>query len=267
MEKDIIYGGTVIVLVALLVFSVLTQGFGLMPCQTTIITPQQNNSNSTGNTGMVPGVTQLSVAVGDMPALGKTTAPVTWIEFSEYQCPYCSKLVVETNTLVKSNYVNLGKVKMYFRDFPLSFHDKAMDAAMATRCANDQGKFWEMHDKLFVNQASWSGSSDFSSVLTGYAIDLGMDTGKFNACVAGNTYSAEIGTDMQAGSSAGISGTPGVFLLLPKSKTDYTALQSALSAGYGQYMELYQDNDYFIVKIVGALPYSAFDSVLKTVSY
>ena len=267
MEKDIVYGGTVIVLVALLVFSILTQGFGVMPCQATNATTVQNNSNSTGNTGIVPGISQLSVGVGDMPALGQAGAPVAWIEFSEYQCPYCSKLVVETNTQVKGNYVDSGKVRMYFRDFPLSFHDKAMDAAMATRCANEQGKFWEMHDKLFVNQASWSSSSDFSSVLSGYATSLGMDAGKFNACVAGSKYSNEIGRDMQDGQAAGISGTPGVFLLLPKDKTDYNALKSALGSGYGQYMELYQDNDNYIVKIVGALPYSAFESVLKTVSY
>lgn len=265
MDRDIVYGGTIIVLVALLVFSVLTQGFGIMPCQSTTVTPPQNSSN--GTTGMVAGVPQLSVGVGQMPARGVSSAPVTWIEFSDYQCPYCSKLYLQTDVQVERNYVDSGKVKAYFRDLPLSFHDKANEAAMAARCANDQGKFWEMHDKLFTEQSSWSGSSDFGSVLSGYATSLGMDATKFDACLAAQTHASDIGTDMQDAQSAGISGTPGVFLVLPKDKTDYTALKSALTGQYAQYMELYQDNDNFLVKVVGALPYSAFDSVLKTVSY
>lgn len=265
MTKDIVYGVSIIVLVALLTLSVLTQGFGFVPCQ--IVNNSSTGTNNSGTTGMVTGVSQLSVGVGDMPARGQSSAPVSWIEFSDYQCPYCSKLAVNTGSQVKSNYVSSGKVKMYFRDFPLSFHDKADDAAMATRCANDQGKFWEMHDKLFADQSTWSSASDFQSTAEGYATALGLDSTKFKSCLSSSKYSSEISSDMSGGQTAGVSGTPAVFLLLPKAKTDYSKLKTALSGGYGQYMELYQDKDNYIVKVVGALPYSAFQTVLDTVSY
>jgi protein-disulfide isomerase len=266
MIKDIVYGGVIIVLVALLTLSVLTQGFGFVPCAITdnVDTSENSSGNDVGNDPSIP---QITVGPGDMPALGQTNALVTWIEFSDYQCIFCSKLAIQTNSEVKSNYVNSGKVKMYFRDFPLGFHDKAADAALASRCANDQGKFWAMHDKLFAEQSSWSASMDFSSVLSGYATELGMDASKFDACVAGKTYSSEIGLDMQEGSAAGISGTPGVFLVLPKDKTDLNAVKSVVSGSYKDYMDLFQDDDNYIVMVVGALPYSAFEPILKTVNY
>jgi protein-disulfide isomerase len=260
MERDIIYGGSIIVLVALLMVSVFTQGFGVIPCQTT-------NSGGNDSDGMIPGVSQLSVGTGDMPALGQSSAPVTWIEFSDYECPVCAKLVNDAGKNVKSNYVNSGKVKMYFRDFPLSFHAHANAAAMAARCANDGGKFWEMHDKLLANQATWSKATNFQTIAEGYATDLGLDKVAFSSCISSNKYSSQISLDMSDAISVGVSGTPTVFLLLPKDKTDYTKLKTALGSGYGSYMDLYQDTDNYIIMVVGALPYSAFQSVLDTVDY
>jgi protein-disulfide isomerase len=263
MERDIVYGGSIVVLVALLMVSMLTQGFGVVPCPAT-----PTNSSGNGSTGgMVPGVSQLSVGVGDMPALGQTSAPVTWIEISDYQCIFCAKLSNDASKNVKSNYVNSGKVKMYFRDYPLGFHANADDAALAARCANDGGKFWEMHDKLFATQSTWSSATNFQTIAEGYATDLGLDKSTFSSCMSSNKYSSQISSDMSDASSVGVEGTPAVFMLLPKDKTDYTKLKSALGSGYGSYMDIYQDEDNYIVMVVGALPYSAFQSVLDTVTY
>jgi len=264
MDKDIVYGGTIVVLVALLMISLFTQGFGIVPCQATAT--NNTGSNSSGSS-MVPGVSQLSVGLGDMPVLGQASAPVTWIEISDYQCPYCEKLASDASKNVKSNYVSAGKVKMYFRDFPLSFHANAEDAALAARCANDGGKFWEMHDKLFATQSTWSSATNFQTVAEGYATELGLDSSTFSSCLSSGKYSSALSSDMSDASSLGVSGTPAVFLLLPKDKTDYTKLQSALSTGYGSYMDLYQDEDNYVIMVVGALPYSAFQSVLDTVTY
>ena len=242
----------------LLAFSVLLMGC-IGP-----FNPQQNQTNSTINES---NIANLSVGVGDLPLLGKSSAPVTWIEFSDYQCPYCAKLVTEGGSQVKSSYVDSGKVKMYFRDFPLYFHEKANEAAMAARCADDQGKFWDMHDKLYQNQQTWEVSSDFTGVLEGYAGDLGMDKAAFKSCVASSKYASQISGDAADGKAAGVSGTPSVFILLPKNKTNFTELKSALGSGYGPYMGLYQDDDNYIVMVAGAFPYTAFQSVLDTVSY
>lgn len=224
--------------------------------------PPQNVTNGTINES---NIANLSVGVGDLPVLGKSSAPVTWIEFSDYQCPYCAKLVTEGGSQVESNYVNTGKVKMYFRDWPLYFHEKANEAAMAARCADDQDKFWDMHDKLYQNQQTWTTSSDFTGVLEGYAGDLGMDKAAFKSCLASSKYSSQISEDTAAGKSAGVTGTPAVFMLLPKDKTDFSKLKTALSSGYGPYMKLYQDKDNYIVMVAGAFPYDAFKSVLDTV--
>ncbi len=103
------------------------------------------------NNGEV-GKTALTVDPGTLPVLGNKNAPVTIVEFSDYQCPFCSKFYQQTEVPFKKDYVDTGKVKIYFRDYPLSFHAGAQKAAEATRCAFDQGKFWEMHNLIFDNQ-------------------------------------------------------------------------------------------------------------------
>jgi protein-disulfide isomerase len=272
LSKDHIYGIVIVALVALLTISVFTSGFGIMPVKgaTQPGTCNTGGSNSTG-TSTAPaaaygGLTTLSVATGSNPVRGQATASVTWIEFSDYQCPYCSKLFTTVYTQIESNYVNTGKVKMYFEEYPLSFHDKANVAAMAGRCAGEQGKFWEMHDQLFTNQASWSGLSvaDFTTTAQGYASSLGLDTTKFSSCMTASKYADVISQSLQAGQGYGVQGTPGVFLLLPKSKTDLKALQSIVST---QGLSLYQDGDNLVVLVPGAYPYSAFASILNTVTF
>lgn len=94
------------------------------------------------------------VPVGNLPVLGNINAPVTIIQFSDYQCPYCAKLYSDAEAQIKKEYVDTGKVKIYFRDYPLSqIHQGAEKAAEAARCAGDQGKYWQMHDAIFQYQS------------------------------------------------------------------------------------------------------------------
>jgi protein-disulfide isomerase len=213
-----------------------------------------------------PEIKELSVGVGSLSVLGESSAPVTWIEFSDYQCPFCSKLVIEAGSQVKTNYVDSGKVKMYYRDFPLNFHDKAMDAAIAARCADAQGKFWQMHDKIFVNQNSWSSSSNYVGIFEGYATDLGLNKSEYNSCLTDSKHFASISQDIADGKTAGISGTPAVLLKLPKSKTDLNAVKNTVSK-YAQYMQIFENENEYIVKVVGAFPYSAYEEILEAVDY
>lgn len=100
-------------------------------------------------------VTRVSVESGDLPPLGNLSAKVTMIEFSDYECPFCARHFTQTEGQLIKEYVDSGKVKFYYRDFPLSqIHPGAQKAAEAARCAGDQNKYWEYHDAIFQNQTS-----------------------------------------------------------------------------------------------------------------
>lgn len=151
-----------------------------------------------------PELPVVQVSADDDPRLGPDQSPVTIIEWSDFQCPYC-KRNGETLKQVKDKYGD--KVSIVFRDFPLPFHDKAPKAAQAGECAHEQGKFWEMHDKLFGNQ----GALDVDGLKTA-AAELGLDTAKFAACIDGDKYKAEIDKDTAEGKVAGVTGTPASFI-------------------------------------------------------
>jgi protein-disulfide isomerase len=149
--------------------------------------------------GEVPVVTAADHVFGD------PKAPVTIIEYSDFQCPFCSrfhpimKQVMETYA---------GKVKWVYRHFPLSFHPHAEPAAEAAECASEQGKFWEYADKLFENQSSLG-----DDLYARLASDLGLDKSSFDACLKSDKYLERIASDVQGGANAGVSGTPGSFVI------------------------------------------------------
>ena len=140
--------------------------------------------------------------------LGEEDAPVTIVEFTDYQCPFCGRHFTQTFGQIKSSYIDTGKVKYVTRDYPLSFHPFAQKASEASECAEDQGKFWEMHDKLFTNQTAL----DIPS-LKSYAGGLGLNQAKFDDCLDSGTHAAEVQKDMADGQAAGISGTPGFWVI------------------------------------------------------
>lgn len=184
-----------------------------------------------------PEATADPATADDDPTLGEDDAPVTVIEFTDYQCPFCGRHFTDTYGQIKKNYVDTGKVKYVVRDFPLSFHPHAQKTAEATECADDQGKFWQMHDKIFETQATWSNSADVVPTLKQYAADLKLNTSTFNTCLDNGTHAAEVAKDMADGSSAGISGTPGFWILGPNGETKnisgaypYATFQAAIDA-------------------------------------
>jgi len=162
-----------------------------------------------------PPSTDTPATVDDDAVLGEEDAPITLIEFTDYQCPFCGRHFTQTHNQIKANYIDTGKVKLITRDFPLSFHPHAQKASEATECADDQGKFWEMHDLLFEQQASWSNTTDAPATFKGFAADLGLNAGTFDSCLDSGKYAAEVAKDMADGSAAGIDGTPGFWILGP----------------------------------------------------
>jgi len=156
------------------------------------------------------------VSLDDDPVKGNPDAPVTIIEFSDFQCPFCSRFFTQTLPLIEKNYIDTGKVKFVYRDFPLvSLHPNgAMSAAVASECADEQGMFWPYHDKIFQNQKNWErlAAEDVTIELKAYAEELELNTDQFNACLNSEKYLDEVNKDYQDGVSYGITGTPGFFI-------------------------------------------------------
>ena len=148
----------------------------------------------------------------DDTVLGKKNAAVTIIEFTDYQCPFCSRHFTQTFGQIKSEYIDTGKVKYIVRDFPLSIHPNAPKASEATECADEQGKFWEMHDALFTKQGLWSSAPNASELFKEYATELTLNAKNFADCLDTGKYTAEVQKDFQDGSTGGVTGTPAFFV-------------------------------------------------------
>jgi protein-disulfide isomerase len=139
----------------------------------------------------------------DRPAMGSAGAPVTVVEFTDYQCPFCRRFTQSTFPLLKSEYIDTGKLRWVVRDMPLAFHANARKAGRSVHCANEQGRFWEMRDTLFKNSAKL-GEED----LRKYAGDVGLDVSAFDACLASDRFLSEIDKDSAEAKRVGITGTP-----------------------------------------------------------
>jgi protein-disulfide isomerase len=145
-----------------------------------------------------------AVKAGASPAKGPKDARVTIVEFSDFQCPYCSK-VGPTLEKVLDDYPN--DVRVVYKHYPLSFHKQALPAALASEAAGRQGKFWEMHDLLFQNQRNLS-----YEAFKGYASQLGLDVAKFEEDYKSPELAKQIEADVALARSLGVTGTPGFFV-------------------------------------------------------
>ena len=146
----------------------------------------------------------VEVATAGRPERGGSTAPVTIIEFSDYQCPFCGRAEGTVEEVMK-HYGD--KVRLVYRDFPLPMHPQARPASDAAACANAQGKFWEYHAKLFANQTALG-----EDKLKDYAKDLGLDAAKFEQCLKDQPFKAAIDKDVADGEKVGVTGTPAFFV-------------------------------------------------------
>ncbi len=199
----------------------------------------EKNSGSTvapaaGTQGIQPQATSTPVVAqvdnGHFPVKGQDSAKITMIEFADFRCPFCKAVQDTVMPQLQKDYIDTGKVKLYFRQYAF-LGPASIVAANAAECANDQGKFWDMHDYLYKNQPPETDTSMYTvDNLTTIAGQLGMDTTQFNACLSANQDNQKVTGDFTAGQKAGVSGTP----------------------------TFYVDGK----QIVGACPYSAFKTAL-----
>jgi len=184
----------------------------------------------------IPSVFQVSL--DDDPVKGNPNAPVTLVEFSDFQCPFCSRFFTQTLPALEENYIDTGKIKLVYKDFPLdNLHPNARPAHIAAECADEQGKFWEYHDVLFENQGQWNrlSSTDLSSQLNQYATSMGLNSASFDSCLSSQSMADEVHADFLQAAQYGATGTPTFFIGNEK-------------IGF--------------IKLVGAQPYAAFQAVI-----
>jgi protein-disulfide isomerase len=179
-------------------------------------------------------ITRANVSIEGAYTIGSKDAPLTMVEFTDFQCPFCQRFHVQTFAELKKNYIDTGKLRFVSLDLPLDFHPNAMQAAQAGRCAGEQGQFWTMRDRMNSNPEKL----DMASLMY-TAQDLKLNVTKFRTCVESGKYKDAIRADTQIAEKIGANGTPS--FVLGRSKPD--SVEGEL--------------------IIGALPYETFDQKIK----
>lgn len=184
-------------------------------------TPTAPTAADPGVAGQPPAEVKADIDIKGMTYKGDKNAKVAIVEFTDYECPFCGQLFTQTYPELKKNYIDTGKVRYYVMDFPLtSIHPNAQKSAEASHCAADQGKFWEMHDKMFVSQTALKIDD-----LKKYAADLGLNTGNFNKCLDDGKYAQKVADMMKKGEGYGVTGTPASYVGVIKGDTVEQAIQ------------------------------------------
>ena len=178
---------------------------------------------------------RMSVGTG-WYSMGRDDAPVTMVEFTDYQCPFCRRFETDSFAKLKTEYIDTGKVRFVSRDLPLEFHPNAPGAAVAARCAGEQHKFWEIREAMMLDKASSDLGPD---ALLKYGEKTNLDMTAFGACLKDKRFTAAIQKDTADAGTLGISGTPS-FVIGKTAKDEIAG-----------------------VRIVGAVSYSVFDSTIK----
>ncbi len=173
---------------------------------------------------------KVDVSVGNYPPKGNQNAKVTIVAFEDFRCPFCERLFTNVEPQLQKDYIDTGKVKFYYRNYQF-LGPASVVAGNAGECANDQGKFWELHDYLYKNQPPESDTSMYTTdKLTQIAGQLGMDATQFRQCMDSHKFDKNVSQDLADGQKAGVQGTPTLFI-----------------------------NG---IPVVGAQPYSAFKTVI-----
>jgi protein-disulfide isomerase len=167
-------------------------------------------------------------------SLGRADAPLTMVEFTDYQCPYCRAFQAETFPQLKKNYIDTGKLRFIVRDLPLEFHASAGPAAQAAHCAAEQGKFWEMHNALLTGKEPLANGG-----IDARATAVGLDLGRLHSCMAAGRYAGVVSHNKATADGIGIRGTPAFVI----GQASHGMLEGALAEG--------------------AFPYTEFDGALK----
>jgi protein-disulfide isomerase len=143
--------------------------------------------------------------------LGNPAAKVTFVEFGDFQCPFCGRFYQTAEKEIIEKYVKTGKIKFVWRDFAF-LGQESFDAAQAARCAGDQGKFWQYHDYLFENQKGENQGAFSSTNLKNFGVKLGLDPKTFNSCLDSGKYLNDVKKESELGRELGVTGTPSSFI-------------------------------------------------------
>ncbi|MEW6722680.1 MAG: thioredoxin domain-containing protein [Candidatus Micrarchaeota archaeon] len=172
-------------------------------------------------------------------SMGSNDAPVVMVEFSDYQCQFCRRFWITNFDTLKEDYIDTGKVRFVYRDFPLEFHNAAKDSAEAVACAEEQGMGWEMHDKIFSVQAEKSTGLVFyaRSDLKQWAGEIGLVQEEFDECFDSGRHAGEVEESVADGVGAGVNATPSFFIGTVKGSN--------------------------VVPLSGALPYGTFRATIE----
>lgn len=173
---------------------------------------------------------KVEASIDDDAIRGDKNAPVTMIEFTDFECPFCSRFHEETLPLIQEKYINTGKVRLVLRDFPLEFHPHAKNAAMAAECVKAQGGgdlYWQYADLLFEHQADLE-----MEQLKTYAKDFPIDQNEFAGCLDAKKTESEVDQDREAGIDYGVQGTPTFFInqKMISGAQDYNVFEEAIEA-------------------------------------
>jgi protein-disulfide isomerase len=183
-----------------------------------------------------PPPTHAKLNLDGFQMLGVKSAPLTMVEFTDYQCPFCQRFHTTSFGELKKNYIDTGKLRFYSRDLPLDFHPNAMRAAQAARCSIEQGKYWQIRDIMGANPDKLD-----LEHLVGFATDLKMDTEAFRACITSEKYKNAVQSDVVEAMKIGANGTP-----------TFVVGKSTPEGVDGEVM-------------VGAMPFQMFDEKLKSI--
>lgn len=150
-----------------------------------------------------PRPTTATVPIGEGATLGSAAAAVVLVEFTDLQCPFCRRHHEQTWPQIRREFVDSGKVRYFARDLPLGFHEQAEPAALALRCAGEQGRYWDYRDAVFARQARLA-----DALYPALAAELGLDRARFDDCLRTRRHAAAVAADAAAAAAAGLTGTP-----------------------------------------------------------
>ena len=201
---------------------------------------QQGGARSAAQAQAAPRPQSAEVSIAGAHSLGSADAPIVLVEFTDYQCPFCSRFATTTFEELKAKYIDTGQVRLVSRDLPLPVHNNAEQVAYAARCADEQGKYWEMREVMFQNISALD-----DGALLGYAADLGLDRAGFEVCLGSGKYQEAVRADAAAAGAIGISGTPS--FVLGRTSGDGDADTDTVRGNI----------------IVGAQPFAAFDAQIQ----
>jgi protein-disulfide isomerase len=190
---------------------------GRLTTELKLLKDQPGTANQAAQQPQVAATARLSEAdwqalLKDSAAVrGEENAPVVMVEFTDYQCPFCKRAFEQTYPEIKKQYIDTGKVRYLVHDLPLPIHPNAPAAALAARCAGEQGRYWPMHDAIFAGQDDWA-NGKVDELMRQYARGVGVNAGQFNNCYDGAKYQTVVEADAALAARLGATGTPTFFI-------------------------------------------------------